>query len=74
MQYSNESRPFGTVFLKDLRGFNIKKMWLTLASLMEENAGTIHAGGTIIVCAHDNAALIDSCVRLVGIKSMYVYV
>ena len=38
---------------------------------MEENAGTIHASGTIIVCAQGNAAVIDSCISSTG---MYVYV
>ena len=33
---------------------------------MEENGGAVHANGTIVVCKHDNGALIDSCVRLIN--------
>ena len=42
---------------------NAKSCFLT-----EENEGTIHECGIIVVCAHDNVAVIDSCVRSIWVQ------
>ena len=69
----NENRSFGIVVYRKMkhgkdsgRAWALPKQVTKTCFLTEVNGGAFNACGTIVVCEHDNSALIDNCVSSMG--------